>query len=167
MTLRPVSPVLSTMSDVSEAFSPEETSRRSPSDSSLLIKVTIRDGTVLAGRPTVAKEAVKKNRNFRRSRQISFAVVQVLSNALVIVAQKNASKWSRALESEEAKKWATESASTLRIMTQAGGKLDTGIPDMGDRIDVQPGATIMMARANKLSCVERVRKFPSVRLPAG
>lgn len=84
MTLRPVSPVLSTMSDVSEAFSPEETSRRSPSDSSLLIKVTIRDGTVLAGRPTVAKEAVKKNRNFRRSRQISFAVVQVLSNALIM-----------------------------------------------------------------------------------
>jgi hypothetical protein len=79
-----VSPVLSTTSEVSDAFSPEETSRRSPSDSSLLVKVTIRDGTVLAGRPTIAKEAAKTNRKRRRSRQCSFAVVQVLSNALIM-----------------------------------------------------------------------------------
>lgn len=83
----PVSPsaLVSSPSDRSESHRPEETSQRSPSDSSLLFKVTIKDGTLLAGRPTVSKGAAKAIRNVKRSRQnLSFAVVQVLSNALIM-----------------------------------------------------------------------------------
>ncbi len=65
--------------------SPEKTSQKHPSDSSLLFKITIRDGTLLAGRPTFRTESTKISRSVRRSRQsCSFAVVQVLSNALIM-----------------------------------------------------------------------------------
>lgn len=82
---RPASPALSSPSELSEIQSPEATSQKRPSDSSLLLKVTIRDGTLLAGRPTYAKEAAKFGKSSRRSRQnCAFAVVQVLSNALIM-----------------------------------------------------------------------------------
>lgn len=82
---RPTSPALSSHSIGSETQSPEETGKRSPSDSSLLLRVTIRDGTLLAGRPTVATRLPRGSRNSKLYRQrISFAVVQVLSNALIM-----------------------------------------------------------------------------------
>ena len=80
---RPVSPAFSTGSELtSELHRPEET--KSPSDSSLLFKVTIRDGTLLVGRPTSNKNP-NSNRKVPRYRQsYSFAVVQVSSNALIM-----------------------------------------------------------------------------------
>lgn len=81
---RPRSPVMSSHSEISELQSPEQTSHRRPSDSSLLFKITIRDGTILAGRPTFTK-GVAAPKSTRRSRQTcAFAVVQVLSNALIM-----------------------------------------------------------------------------------
>jgi hypothetical protein len=50
------------------------------SDSSILFKVTIRESTLLAGRPTTAIE----QSSFQRGRGVSFAVVQVLSNTLIM-----------------------------------------------------------------------------------
>jgi hypothetical protein len=80
---RPVSPAFSATSELTGLQNPEETTTRSPSDSSLLFKVTIKDGTLLAGRPTSSNQASnKKLRRFRQS--YSFAVVQILSNALVM-----------------------------------------------------------------------------------
>jgi len=77
--------VMSVKSESSDFRSPEETPRRSPSDSSLLFKLTIRDGTLLAGRPTFSSGAVEAGKNSRRKmEQCRFAVVQVLSNALVM-----------------------------------------------------------------------------------
>ena len=64
-----------------------ETTAKSPSDSSLLIKVTVRDSTILAGRPTTANVSDTSSvpRRFtRRRKPVAFAVVQVLSNALVM-----------------------------------------------------------------------------------
>eukprot|EP00934_Nitzschia_sp_Nitz4_P006272 Nitzschia sp. Nitz4//scaffold62_size106224//52646//63438//NITZ4_004359-RA/size106224-processed-gene-0.169-mRNA-1//-1//CDS//3329555865//6262//frame0 len=83
---RSISPAWSSHSDVSEVQqSPENKgSERPPLDSSLLLKVTIRDGTVLAGRPTIAKGAKPKGRFQRYRQNVSFAVVQVLSNALIM-----------------------------------------------------------------------------------
>jgi hypothetical protein len=49
------------------------------SDSSILFKVTIHESTLLAGRPTTAIE-----RSYQIGRDVSFAVVQVLSNALIM-----------------------------------------------------------------------------------
>ena len=55
------------------------------SDSSLLFKVTIRNGTVLAGRPTFSRQDMNSGKRLSRFRQsYSFAVVQVLSNALIM-----------------------------------------------------------------------------------
>jgi hypothetical protein len=53
-----------------------------PSDSSILFKVTIRESTLLAGRPTVPTSMA--DRKSRRKRHASFAVIQVSSNALVM-----------------------------------------------------------------------------------
>ena len=53
-----------------------------PSDSSLLLKVTIRESTLLAGRPTNTKSSERRSR--RKSNVTSFAVIQVLSNALIM-----------------------------------------------------------------------------------
>ena len=77
--------MLSAKSESSDVRSPEETPRRSPSDSSLLFKLTIRDGTLLAGRPTFSTGPVEAGKKFRRKKEhCRFAVVQVLSNALVM-----------------------------------------------------------------------------------
>lgn len=77
--------MLSVKSEASDFRSPEETPRRSPSDSSLLFKLTIRDGTLLAGRPTFSSGSVEAGKNSRRKKEhCKFAVVQVLSNALVM-----------------------------------------------------------------------------------
>jgi hypothetical protein len=76
---------MSSHSEVSELQSPEQISQRRPSDSSLLFKITIRDGTILAGRPTFAMGVDTASKSTRRSRQnCAFAVVQVLSNALIM-----------------------------------------------------------------------------------
>lgn len=76
---------MSSHSEISELQSPEQTSQRRPSDSSLLFKITIRDGTILAGRPTFAKAVDHAPKSTRRSRHnCAFAVVQVLSNALIM-----------------------------------------------------------------------------------
>lgn len=74
---RPASPT------VSEAVTEFDTVNRSPkpaSDSSILFKVTLNESTLLAGRPTTAIERSP----FQRDRGVSFAVVQVLSNALIM-----------------------------------------------------------------------------------
>jgi len=77
--------VVSANSELSDIVNPEDTSRRSPSDSSLLFKLTIRDGTLLAGRPTFSSKSVEQGKNFRhKNGQCTFAVVQVLSNALIM-----------------------------------------------------------------------------------
>jgi len=55
-------------------------SQTQPSDSSILFKVTLSESTLLAGRPTTAIERSP----FHRDREVSFAVVQVLSNALIM-----------------------------------------------------------------------------------
>jgi hypothetical protein len=54
---------------------PEKTS-----DSSILFRVTLNESTLLAGRPTTAIERVP----FRHDQTVTYAVVQVLSNALVM-----------------------------------------------------------------------------------
>lgn len=74
---RPPSPT------VSEAVTEIDTVKRSSkpaSDSSILFKVTLNESTLLAGRPTTAIERSP----FQRDRGVSFAVVQVLSNALIM-----------------------------------------------------------------------------------
>lgn len=50
------------------------------SDSSILFKVTIRESTLLAGRPTTAIEQSP----FQRGKVVSFAVVQIVSNTLIM-----------------------------------------------------------------------------------
>jgi hypothetical protein len=81
---RPVSPTFSIASDLTDPKSEVEF-MKSPSDSSLLFKVTIRDGTLLAGRPTTSKQKFGNKRLPRLSRQsYSFAVVHVMSNALIM-----------------------------------------------------------------------------------
>jgi hypothetical protein len=50
------------------------------SDSSILFKVTIHDSTLLAGRPTTIIEKSP----FQKGRGVSFAVVQVISNTLIM-----------------------------------------------------------------------------------
>lgn len=80
-TNRPVSPTFSIASDLTDPQKPEETYSKSPSDSSLLFKVTIRDGTLLAGRPTSKQNSGNISR-FHQS--YSFAVVHIMSNALIM-----------------------------------------------------------------------------------
>jgi hypothetical protein len=83
--LSPTAPMVSAHSELSDVQSPEQTLQRSPSDSSLLFKVTIRDGTLLAGRPTFPSGTFGSGKNFRRKNErCTFAVVQVLSNALIM-----------------------------------------------------------------------------------
>jgi len=57
-----------------------------PSDSSILFKVTIRESTLLAGRPTLPNRQTydKKSRKKKGAAANSFAVIQVSSNALVM-----------------------------------------------------------------------------------
>ena len=49
-------------------------------DSSILFRVTVHESTLLVGRPTTAIERSP----FQRGRDVSFAVVQILSNALIM-----------------------------------------------------------------------------------
>ena len=83
---RPVSPAFSMTSDLTDLHKMEDSATKSASDSSLLIKVTVRDSTVLAGRPTTANSNVSSSgkRFPRRRKPVSFAVVQVMSNALIM-----------------------------------------------------------------------------------
>ena len=90
---RPASPAisLSSTSDVEEAqgvihgSNGENSAKKYPLDSSLIVKVTARDGCILAGRPTFSGPVNKSKQRFRNTRQsYSFAVVQVISNALVM-----------------------------------------------------------------------------------
>eukprot|EP00536_Pseudo-nitzschia_multiseries_P006274 jgi/Psemu1/318867/estExt_fgenesh1_pm.C_1300027 len=59
-----------------------DTKKKHPSDSSLIVKVTVKDGCILAGRPTFSSPGNKNNHKIRQT--YSFAVVQVISNALVM-----------------------------------------------------------------------------------
>lgn len=77
---RPVSPAHSEAH--SEASSTAGQESESPSDSSILFKVTIRESTLLAGRPTNSKSSDRKTR--RKNNGTSFAVIQLLSNALIM-----------------------------------------------------------------------------------
>jgi len=76
---RPVSPALSdTMTAFTEFTFEEKKSASDPFDSSILFKVTLNDSTLLAGRPTSATNASP------RSSSPSYAVIQLLSNALIM-----------------------------------------------------------------------------------
>jgi hypothetical protein len=76
---RPPSPVVSeVMTDVS-AY--ERRTTKAPSDSSILFRVTLSESTLLVGRPTAV---IQKSRFDRNPTSTSFAVIQVLSNALVM-----------------------------------------------------------------------------------
>eukprot|EP00980_Cylindrotheca_fusiformis_P028317 scaffold22592_cov129-Cylindrotheca_fusiformis.AAC.3 len=80
---RPVSPTLSIASDLTDPQKGEGELARSQSDSSLLLKVTINDGTILAGRPTTKHNSGRRiPRTFRQS--YAFAVAHLMSNALVM-----------------------------------------------------------------------------------
>lgn len=87
---RPGSPTFSITSDLtnpqSDLTAPQnddDSVAKSPSDSSLLFKVTIRDGMILAGRPTSNEDTNRQaSGSFRRS--YAFAVVHVASNALIM-----------------------------------------------------------------------------------
>jgi hypothetical protein len=85
-SLRPVSPAFSITSELTDVHKAESETTKSPSDSSLLIKVTVRDSTVLAGRPTTASsDTSSAGKRFPKRRQrVSFAVVQIVSNALIM-----------------------------------------------------------------------------------
>jgi hypothetical protein len=74
---RPSSPSESVITDFTGV---NKGSAKQASDSSILIKVTLNESTLLAGRPTAAIERSP----FQRDRGVSFAVVQVLSNALIM-----------------------------------------------------------------------------------
>jgi Repeating coiled region of VPS13 len=89
--LRPVSPAFSITSEMTETHTGTErsdrtaSSSRSPLDSSLIVKLTIKDGCLLAGRPTFSSPFSRSSRKVSRTRQAySFAVVQVVSNALIM-----------------------------------------------------------------------------------
>jgi hypothetical protein len=71
------------VSDVSDPRQNEAAPRKEASDSSLLFKVTIKESSLLAGRPTEATNRRRSDRNCRQQ-TISFAVVQVCSNALIM-----------------------------------------------------------------------------------
>ena len=89
---RPSSPMLtaSSTSENGEAQSVGQNSsgvapKKRPSDSSLIVKVTVKDGCILAGRPTFSRSENKPNQRSRYTKQnFSFAVVQIISNALVM-----------------------------------------------------------------------------------
>lgn len=87
---RPGSPTFSVTSDLTNPHSDmagsqkdDDSFTRSPSDSSLLFKVTIRDGMVLAGRPTSSEVSNRRVSGSSR-RAYAFAVVHVSSNALIM-----------------------------------------------------------------------------------
>lgn len=54
------------------------------SDSCILFRVTLRESTLLAGRPTSTSNVKKNKTKFQRRQKTSFAVIQVLSNALIM-----------------------------------------------------------------------------------
>jgi hypothetical protein len=89
--IRPLSPAFSVASEISESQTGTERSdrtvsnSRSPLDSSLIVKLTLMDGCLLAGRPTLSSPSNRSTRKIPRTRQpYSFAVVQVISNALIM-----------------------------------------------------------------------------------
>ncbi|KAL3925552.1 MAG: hypothetical protein SGILL_000326 [Bacillariaceae sp.] len=89
--LRPESPSFSVTSEVTDSQSVSHRSdgtgsgSRLPVDSSLIVKLTVNDGCLLAGRPTFASSTYKSGkRSSRNKNSYSFAVVQVVSNALVM-----------------------------------------------------------------------------------
>ena len=83
--VRPASPAFSTTSDQTDMQKQDENATKSPVDSSLLLKLTINKSMLLAGRPTAPKSSSAGGRLPPRRRQfVSFAVVQVLSNVLIM-----------------------------------------------------------------------------------
>ncbi|KAL3923336.1 MAG: hypothetical protein SGILL_001715, partial [Bacillariaceae sp.] len=88
---RPVSPSFSMTSEVTDTQSVTQRSdvtgsgSRLPVDSSLIVKLTLKDGCLLAGRPTFSIPTSKSGkRSLKSKNSYSFAVVQVVSNALVM-----------------------------------------------------------------------------------
>jgi hypothetical protein len=82
---RPPSPAISEAP--TEASSTNGQDSDVPSDSSILFKVTIRESTLLAGRPTQQTKPYINDKRVRRKNKenaTSFAVIQVLSNALIM-----------------------------------------------------------------------------------
>ncbi|KAG7363354.1 vacuolar-sorting-associated protein 13 C-terminal domain containing protein [Nitzschia inconspicua] len=89
--IRPISPVCSITSEATDSHTETErsdrtaSSSRSPMDSSLIVKLIVKDGCLLAGRPTFSSPGTRSNRKIPRQKHVySFAVVQVVSNALVM-----------------------------------------------------------------------------------
>lgn len=58
----------------------ETKSPKAASDSSILFKITLKETTILAGRPTAAMQKVGSSSN----RRLHYAVIQILSNALIM-----------------------------------------------------------------------------------
>jgi len=79
---RPVSPAFSdTMTAFTEVTFEEKKSSSFPFDSGILFKITLNDSTLLAGRPTSASPSKTAS---PKDPPLSFAVIQVLSNALIM-----------------------------------------------------------------------------------
>jgi len=75
---RAESPVTSEpVTDVSTA---DRRTPNAPADSSILIRITLNESTLLAGRPTAAIQKAQPN----ESQATTFAVIQILSNALIM-----------------------------------------------------------------------------------
>lgn len=81
---RPASPAFSMYSDSNDEEKGEMVQPKSSSDSSLLFKLKIRDGTILAGKPVRPKHSTKRRRGKSSQQLDQYAVVQVLTNALVM-----------------------------------------------------------------------------------
>lgn len=85
---RPVSPSFSVTGSEADLQSVTEisdaTATKSPTDSSLIFKVTVRDGCILVGRPTFTSPVSKSTKKSPKKQSFSFAVVQVISNLLVM-----------------------------------------------------------------------------------
>ena len=75
-----VEPLISDPTEMSGVENARQPSPKAPSDSSILIRVTLNESTLLAGRPTGAIFGAPVQRN----NQTSFAVIQILSSALVM-----------------------------------------------------------------------------------
>jgi hypothetical protein len=88
---RPESPSFSVTSELTDSQSVSHRSdgtgsgSRAPVDSSLIVKLTLKDGCLLVGRPTFSSPNSKSSKRSSRSRNsYSFAVVQVVSNVLAM-----------------------------------------------------------------------------------
>ena len=92
-TIRPGSPAFSCVSTLETTDEQSiihkhigiSSSTKCSLDSSLIVKVTFKDGCILVGRPTLSISRSKCNSKLPKSRHLnSFAVVQLTSNALVM-----------------------------------------------------------------------------------